>query len=290
MINRIRSILNKTYPQNFIFRKPVYGTLLFAFILFVFLILYRPLNVRGSHNFSFIFTMFLYQLMSSIPVMALALVLNRTNCFSKEKRWTFSKELKSVVIILLGAGISVYFLGFLMEEPANRWNFLTFFDAVYRVVLIGMIPLMFFTLSNIRHLYISEVVQEFKAENQSSVAQQNEREIHIVSQLKKEELKFYPSQFIYAESDGNYVVFHIKEPEKSKKVVIRNSMSNIEQQLSDFPFFVRTHRAFIVNIKKVISKKGNSLGYRLKFSGTDDEIPVSRQNIQLFDELIRQFR
>ena len=290
MLARINKLLQKTYPQNFIVRKPVYGTLLFALSLFLFLILYRPLKVRESGDFSFIVTMFLYQLMSSIPVMILAFALNRTNCFSKEKRWTFSKELKSAGIILLVAGISIYFAGFIMEEPADRWNFPTFFDAVYRVVLVGIIPVMFFTLSNIRHLYATEVAQEFKTENQSSGTQQMEELIQIISQLKKEELEFYPSQFVYAESDGNYVVFHLKELERLKKVVIRNSISNIEQQLSEIPFFVRTHRAFIVNVKKVASKKGNSLGYRLKFSGSDEEIPVSRQNTQTVDELIRKFR
>jgi DNA-binding LytR/AlgR family response regulator len=53
---------------------------------------------------------------------------------------------------------------------------------------------------------------------------------------------------------------------------------------------MRTHRAFIVNVKKVSSKKGNSLGYQLKFNGVDEGIPVSRQNVRRFDELIRQFR
>ena len=111
-----------------------------------------------------------------------------------------------------------------------------------------------------------------------------ENKIQIRSKLKKDELIFYPSQLIYAESDGNYMVFHLLVNDKLTKKMIRNSMSDVERQLSDFPEFFRTHRAFMVNLKKVTAKKGNSSGYQLKLSDTDFEIPVSRQNTKSFDE------
>jgi DNA-binding LytR/AlgR family response regulator len=111
--------------------------------------------------------------------------------------------------------------------------------------------------------------------------------IHIESKLKKEELSFFPSQFIYAESDGNYVTFHLDIQGKTREVMIRNSISNIEQQLSGLPFCIRTHRAFIINTGKVTSRRGNTLGYRLKLAGADEEIPVSRQNIKSFDDLLK---
>jgi DNA-binding LytR/AlgR family response regulator len=98
-----------------------------------------------------------------------------------------------------------------------------------------------------------------------------------------------PGEFIYAESEGNYVVFHLIREERSSEVTIRNSISDIEHQLTVIPFFMRTHRAFIVNAAKVISKKGNSLGYQLKLEGSNNKIPVSRHNTGKFDELIRQF-
>lgn len=290
MVTQINKLLQKQYPQNFIVRKPVFGTIVYGLFIFLFLILYQPLGIRASGSFNLLVTIFIYQLISSGFILIIAIFLKHTNCFSKDKEWTFVKELKSVIIILAGTGISIYFIGFLMEEPVNRWNMSTFLDSVFRAVLIGIIPLLFFTLSNVRHLYATDVVQEFKSDSGFSDSEMKEDLIHIISQLKKEELKFYPSQLIYAESEGNYVVFHLYNSDKPIKIIIRNSISNIEQQLSDVPFLARTHRAFIVNVKKVTSQKGNSLGYRLKFEGINEEIPVSRQNTQKFDELISQFR
>jgi DNA-binding LytR/AlgR family response regulator len=69
--------------------------------------------------------------------------------------------------------------------------------------------------------------------------------------------------------------------DKVQKKVIRNSITDVEQQLAHIPYLARTHRAFIVNLKKIKSKKGNSLGYRLRLQGTEAEIPVSRNNTRI---------
>ncbi|MGM0532711.1 MAG: LytR/AlgR family response regulator transcription factor, partial [Bacteroidota bacterium] len=165
----------------------------------------------------------------------------------------------------------------------------TFIDSFSRAVLIGIIPVLFPSLVNIRYAFTPDIFQEYKTREQNRQTETTEALIHIQSKARKEELSFYPAELIYAESKGNYVVFHLTQPERPSEVIIRNSISEIEQQLAVIPYFMRTHRGFIVNLGKVISKKGNSLGYQLKLRGSNSKIPVSRQNIQRFDDLSRQF-
>ncbi|MDP4275617.1 MAG: LytTR family DNA-binding domain-containing protein, partial [Bacteroidota bacterium] len=225
-----------------------------------------------------------------LPIIILVKIINKIRYFSKEKAWTILKELLAIVIVLLGMGIFVYFIGFLFESPAQRWNLFTFFDSCKHAFLVGIIPFAFFTLINYRYLFAAQIVQNnIRTSTDPSTVVEAEELIQIGSQLKKEELSFYPNQFIYAESEGNYVVFYLKGNPQIRKEIIRNSISNIEQQLSAIPFFMRTHRAFIVNIKEVLSKKGNSLGYHLRLSGIEAEIPVSRQNTQNFNQLLKQY-
>lgn len=186
--------------------------------------------------------------------------------------------------------IILYLLGFIFEPPAPRWNIPTFLDACKSVFLICIIPFVFFNLLNYRHLFLTEKLQDFESANDTaSTTDFSDKLIQISSRLKKEELSFYPKQFLYAESDGNYVVFHLNVDNQIRKKIIRNSINDIEKQLSAIPYFIRTHRAFIVNITKVSSQKGNTLGYRLILSGMDAEIPVSRQNTRRFNQLIRQY-
>jgi DNA-binding LytR/AlgR family response regulator len=177
-----------------------------------------------------------------------------------------------------------------MEKPADRWNMSTFLNSCKYTFLIGIVPFAFFTIINYRYLLVTDIMQDYNQGINPSQEEHPEELVHIISTLKKEELSFYPSQFYYAESDGNYVVFNITIEGQIRKKIIRNSISNLEQQLSAIPFFMRTHRAFIVNLNKVCSKKGNTLGYKLKLSDISGEIPVSRQTTRSFDQIIDQYK
>jgi hypothetical protein len=267
---------------------PVIGTLIFMAFCFGFAIIYKPLDVHEARYFNFELSMAIYFSILSVPLFFLIRILKSIGYFSNPDEWTILKEITAIAYVLMGLGIALYFMGFLMELPARRWNLPTFLDSCEHAFLVGIIPFAFFTVLNYRYLFVADTIRNFNPGTDASPPEQPEELIRIGSQLKKEELSFFPSQLVYAESDGNYVVFHLDINGHIQNKIIRNSISNIDQQLS-IPFIIRTHRAFIVNIKQVISQKGNSLGYRLKLNGTDAIIPVSRQNTRDFDQLLKQF-
>ena len=289
MAIKILNWLNKRYPQNILIRKPIIGTLIFLLFCICFVIVYKPLQVRESRFLNFELTVTVYFIIVAFPLFGIAKLLKLTRYFSSPEDWTILKEFLSILISLLGMGITVYFSGFLLENPGERWNLPTFFNSVTTAFLIGIIPFLFFTIINYRYLFVTDITKHFNTGVNSLTPQKSEELISIGSQLKKEELAFYPSQLIYAVSDGNYIVFHLVVEGQVKKRIIRNSISNIERQLSAIPFLFRSHRAFIVNVKKVSSQKGNTLGYRLKLTGIDPEIPVSRQKARDFDQIMKQY-
>jgi hypothetical protein len=281
--------LKKRYPQNYIIKNPLIGSLIFLGFCILFIILYKPQQTHESRFFSYNITVAVYCFIVTIPLYGILKVLKIFKFFSDPEDWTVLKELLAILISLIGIGIAVYFSGFLMEPPVQRWNFVTFFDSLFSAFLIFVVPLSFFTIINYRYLLVSDIIKQFNNEAYIKSSGESEELIRIESQLKKEELNFFPDQFIYAESDGNYTAFHLKLDNQVKKKIIRNSISNIEQQLSPIPFLFRTHRAFIVNIKMVDSQKGNTLGYRIKLSGIEDEIPVSRQKTRDFDQILSRY-
>jgi hypothetical protein len=281
--------VNKKYPQNYIIKNPFTGAMLVMAFCVCFVIIYKPLQVHRSRFFSYELTVAIYCTIIAIPLIGLIKLFKRIKFLSEPADWTILKEMISIFIWLFGMGITVYFSGFLLEAPGSRWNLQTFFNSMISAFLIGMIPFLFFTLINYRYLFVTDITKNFNTDINSLPPVKSEELIRIVSQLKKEELEFYPSQFLYAESDGNYIVFHLNVENQIKKRVIRNSINSIEQQLSAVPFLFRTHRAFIINLRKVSSQKGNTLGYRLKLTGIDTEIPVSRQKARDFDQIIRRY-
>jgi len=287
MNNPIYKWLNRKYPQNFIIKHAVVGSVVCLVFCLGFLLIYRPLGTHESRILSYGSTMAIYCFILAVSVLVMIRILRSINYFSDMEEWTVLKECLSILFIVVGMGVFIYFVGFLVEEPSQRWNFSTFFDSCKSAFLIGIIPFLFFTLMNSRYFYSYNVRSESKR-NAEPEAEQPEKMIQIDSKLKKEKLNFYPNQFLYATSEGNYVVFYLYRDNKVQKEIIRNSISNIEEQLSQFPFVIRTHRAFIVNIQKVYLKKGNALGYQLKLSNIETEIPVSRPNIHSFDRLFNK--
>jgi hypothetical protein len=284
MIWKHKKALNYYYPQNYIIRHPVPGATIIALFCFGFSALYKPSDFHASPNLSYELTMIIYSLVAGVSVIMLSIFVKKTKPFRSIGNWTLIKELLSVVIILSGTSIAVYLMGFIVESSAGRLNLPTFLNSFKNVFSVGIIPFAFFTAANYPYLFHrSNIPSQQDTRQTGSPAQSSEDLINISSQLKKEELKFYPSQFLYAESDGNYVVFYLLVDNHVKKQIIRNSMSSIEQQLSGMPFFLRTHRSFIVNLNKVKSRQGNILGYQLKLGETEFRIPVSRERIRIFD-------
>lgn len=282
----IRQLLFKPFPQSFLIKKPFGGALTFFFILSAFVILYRPLEVHQTAFLSFNLTALIYCAIISISELGVALCISRTNCISKKGNWTIANELVSVLMILTAIGISAYFAGFIMESQSTRWNFITFFDSFYRSVLIGIVPVIIPSLLNISYAFASQNIQSYENKWQDKSEDIQEKLINISSKAKKEQLNFYPSEFIYAESKGNYVIFHLMKQDQYIEASIRNSITEIENQLAAITDFMRIHRAFIVNLKKIRSRDGNALGYRLTLKGCDDIIPVSRQNVREFEQLM----
>lgn len=280
MLRRFVLWLNRSYPQNYLIKNPYRGALVTAIFSFIFLVLYTPLNINPNHSKGFEGSMAIYSFSIVFPQIAIILILRKISFFSSTKEWNMLKEIIAVTVVLFGMGIFVYFMGFWLEGPKGRWNFSTFFDSIKITVLVGFIFFGFFSALNYRH----RTTSHFHEENKPEKTEPEESKIQINSRLKNEELSFFPSQFLFAASDSNYVIFYLMLDGIIQKEMIRNSITDIEKQLCGIPGIFKTHRSFIVNLNKVRAKKGNALGYKLELEGIEEEIPVARNKAQSFNE------
>lgn len=83
----------------------------------------------------------------------------------------------------------------------------------------------------------------------------------------------------YIEGEGNYINIY----SQSKKIVIRQSMDSIMEEL-DASLFFRIHRSYIVNLKKItkFSKKEVEIG--------TVQLPISRKIASEFESIINSIR
>ena len=100
--------------------------------------------------------------------------------------------------------------------------------------------------------------------------------LSLLSDNEKDRLDIELSQLLYIESNGNYIEVYYTKDQAQKSILLRSTLKRTEAQLEPHPSVVKCHRAFLINVDKIIHVKGNSQGLRLILKHTDTEIPVSR--------------
>ena len=102
-----------------------------------------------------------------------------------------------------------------------------------------------------------------------------ETETILLTGDTKESLEVSPLLILLIEAAGNYVYVYYKETKQTRKI-IRTTFSNMEKQLAKYPFLIKCHRTYMVNLNYITNLNKDSQGYHLILEGTSKEIPVSR--------------
>lgn len=103
----------------------------------------------------------------------------------------------------------------------------------------------------------------------------------------KESVSLTLSDFLFAESEGNYVSIHHLENGEAKQAMIRTSMKSIVATLCTKSEIMQCHRAYIVNLNYVESVEGRSSGIGLKLCHSEVIIPVSKSYMNDVKERIK---
>jgi hypothetical protein len=282
--------LHRDIPKNLLIKKPWAGFVAITVFGLLFITIYSPFGASGEEPQNFLLKMTAYAILVASSATLATIFIVRQLPGNADDVWTIGKELLAFLVILMAMGLTIYFAAFLLEPAADRWNWSTFFDSFKYAIFISFLPYLFFSLMHAPFWFSALPVEEAFYKRLPKPTSEQEPLVSIESKLKKESLTFYLSELLCIASEGNYVIFYLHRDGKPEKKMIRNSMNEIEQQLKSHECLIRVHRAFMVNMNKVLRKKGNALGYRLQLEGLYDEIPVSRNNLPAFDEKFGKFQ
>lgn len=269
--------VKRSFNQNYLIKKPIVGALILTIFIWSFALLYKPFEFDYNTRFHFKISLLLYSLGGSFIYLNFIYFTKRLlPSYYKINNWTLLKEIQVILASLILIGITMFFLGYLINVNTSPVSISGMLDAIKMAFLMGIIPFGVLLIKNIGNPNITTYdVAEGKGTLGNSV-------IEIQSALK-EKLLIPVKNLLYIVSNGNYVNFYLNEDGKITRKTLRNSLNDIEKQLIDFPHCIRTHRAFIVNMNFIINKKGNAQGYRLKLKGINEEVPVSRKKISEFN-------
>jgi DNA-binding LytR/AlgR family response regulator len=122
-----------------------------------------------------------------------------------------------------------------------------------------------------------------KAQKLENLEQSKEENAAKTSKLlpfydEKDTMRFsvLPSDILYLEAADNYVTIYFLNKQKISHFLLRNSLKNLGEYLSEYSF-VRCHRSFIVNFEKVKLIRKEKDGLKLEIDAPAElVIPVSK--------------
>ncbi len=103
--------------------------------------------------------------------------------------------------------------------------------------------------------------------------------VAILDETGETKLLLHIDNFLFASSADNYVEINYVEGKQLHKILIRNSLKNIENSLHNSPI-MRCHRSYILNTIKVESAKKTTSGFDVKLQNISNIIiPVSKSYV-----------
>lgn len=103
------------------------------------------------------------------------------------------------------------------------------------------------------------------------------KSIEFISEKKSEKFSLKINEILYIKTADNYVEIHFFNGAHVQKKMVRNTLKNIELQISPYPEFVRCHRTCIINSIHIEKLTGNCNHHKMILKGYNELIPVSRR-------------
>ena len=281
------SVLKRPHNlNNNNWRLVVFISLCVFFVLSIF----QPFGLASSHFSNKYIILFGYGLITFIILTIEVIFLKKIFRFSifNEDNWKVYKEIIWILFIILSISIGNYFYSIWVFSDYFKANMQTFIIFAFFTFTIGLIPVTLITLiksnQNLRNYIknaglINQKIQETPSIHQTKI-------LTFKSLNKKEkDINIPIQQFLYIVSRENYVEIFYSQNSIVQSQLIRNTLSNIENEFLNDPLF-RCHRAFIINTLQIEKANGNSNGYKVSLKNINETIPVSRSYAEAFKNII----
>lgn len=281
------------YPQRFWSRNLIKSAVIVFLVILMFLLLFKPFGVYDPElKMHYFFICFFHAL---VPALILFIYFGVLNYFRKKKdetKWTLLKEYIQIGILLALIGTGSFLIRDLLYTNPNNWSWNYLFEEIRNCFVAGVFFYLFLRLSS---FYFeskkgSPFVLQFiplAVEPEKTILKSN---LFISTQVKQDDFSLNIDQLLFAKADGNYIELTKSNGNQVTTEVKRISLTQFENQVTNYPHFFRCHRTYLVNMFKVEKVSGNSQGYLLSFNETNTKIPVSRKQIDSFNSYYQELR
>lgn len=250
--------------------------LLSGLFVFVFLIVFQPFGAAQSIAYKYFFLAG-FGVAVFLGVATTYFILPKLfREFFRPEKWTIGKEilLQSFCILIISAFNSLHNYYWWRDIVLYQ----TFFNFLKITISIGIFPITGLIFFKERSLSKRNIERAQALSNQLPAAAEEETSI---VQIKEESLKESPivmqlSEFVYAQSEGNYMTIYYLDDSTLMHKLIRLSLKQLEIQLENLSQIKRCHRSYLINTQHITSIDGNARSLTIQLDNIATSIPVSR--------------
>lgn len=269
----IKEYLKQPYP--FQFRK--WNTIIsISLFIGLFMLIFQPFGlsqVRGAYKSVFCLG---YGVVTMIVlIIDIIFIQHLFKSWFNNKGWTVLKQIVWLSWIIFSIGLGNFFYTSIFSL---HWSWSAFLYFQLFTLAVGIIPIVAITIINQNRLLTENLksAQEFNNSLKNEHKSSEDEFITLLADNEKDRFAIELSDLLYIESTGNYIEIYYSKENQLKNVLLRSTLKRTELQLENHPSIIKCHRAFLVNVTKIVEVKGNSQGLRLVLENIDTEIPVSR--------------
>jgi len=268
--------LKRPYPFNDDLKRNARVIFFISISIFVFLLLFQPLEIStlaGKDKIYLIIGLGVITFLSlSINLLVLPSLWPQ---IFLHREWKIWKEILWDLWLLFTIALGY----FLMYKTLGIIEFS--FSMIVKMIMIAIIPLTALIIFNYNRLLRLHLRT---ANNLNKQLEQNrkveDKLVHFDSEYQKDKLSLKPGLIILIRSADNYIEVFWRDGTTIKSQLIRSTLLKVNELLSDYNYFFKCHRSFLVNINQIDRVEGNSQGYKLYFHSLNLEVPVSKNAIK----------
>lgn len=248
--------------------------------VFAFLFIFQPFGISISSVFDRALICFGYGLITFMGMLIFMLASRRIfPSWFQTSSWTLSTEiLYSLGIIWLIGLLNLLYSAWIFSIPLNWSSFLGFQGYTLGIGVFPVVAMTYLNYTRLDQRNIREA-QLLRRElvRQTEAPSARQQSVYFSSELKEAGWELDPEQFLFAETADNYVQLYARTDADIERRMLRTNLSTMEQEAQAFPFLMRTHRSYFVNLHQVEDFSGNAQGLKLRLHGLERDIPVSRK-------------
>jgi hypothetical protein len=246
-----------------------------------------------TYNYHVAYNVIAYLILLTILVFFIIILPKIIPFYFDSSNWNFLRFCIWATFVVLSTSIASFFFDVYFIDVKDVFNWSTKYFLYYQIpiLLFNISPILLFLLfykpifnekilvESINYLDLPLQYEKFEERKLLNVKDASNR---LVLNLFKEEIYYF-------KASDNYIELFYKKAENPVdagnpdyfgkglyRLVIRNSLKDVESQFSEIPQLFRCHKAFIINTDKMQEISGNTKGFFVKLEDVLEKIPVSR--------------